>query len=198
MAFRPNRDLLSLSLDNTEPGVVRGLGVFLGTAGPRIVVFDLEGDFDDDIRGQRIAISGPGHSLELPKQVQQTAHPGEVDHMGPQRGKVGDASFGLNGLYPGYPYIEWFTLDPSGRAIGRSVIEQPDYSKVAISGEPFSASWNKSGPKSADLIQEVNENIALAMSKDHPNVRVMTMDGHSDLMRTILQGKIESGHGPIT
>lgn len=202
MALRPNFDLVRLQLDNTVRGEVTGFGMFVGSFAPRIIQIKLRGDFDDDIRGSVIVINGPGYSRELPAQIEQQAHPDLIDSLpGVMTGEIGDASFGLNGRYPGYPYIEWFLTGADGVAHTRCVIEQPDTRKVSCSREPFSAIHDRTGRPSSVMIDEVNKQYILEIQAKDPTAKVtaITLPGHAELMRQYLgEEGIESDHGPIT
>jgi hypothetical protein len=57
MAWRPHLDLIDGELSNREPGKVTGwMRFFRRGMQPLRVVFDLEGDFHEDIRGSDIVL----------------------------------------------------------------------------------------------------------------------------------------------
>ena len=57
MAWRPHLYLIDGELSNRVPGKVTGwMRFFLGKRQPLRVVFDLEGDFHEDIRGSDIVL----------------------------------------------------------------------------------------------------------------------------------------------
>jgi hypothetical protein len=57
MTWRPSDYLLEGELDNRRPGKITGWLRFAGL--PEKVIVDLDGDFEPDIRGQRIGLTGP-------------------------------------------------------------------------------------------------------------------------------------------
>jgi hypothetical protein len=60
MAWRPYANLIDGELDNRIPGKVTGwMRFFRSGKRPLKVIFDLSGDFHEDIRGKMIRLSNP-------------------------------------------------------------------------------------------------------------------------------------------
>jgi len=119
MTWRPTKYLLEGELDNSKPGRVTG---WLRFAGMReIVAVDLEGDFDRDIRGQKLRLKGRyfGKLLEAED---------DMEGFGTlQAGEAGRITAGLQPTsYTPYPYIEW-----EGEANGRVVL-MPEARQVTV------------------------------------------------------------------
>lgn len=109
MTWRPNKYLLEGELDNSQPGKVTGWLRFAGL--DRTVTVDLEGDFDRDIRGGKLALSGTyqGTALEAEDEMEGFAEC--------QTGTVGNITAGVAPeSYTPYPYIEWMS-DNNGRVV---------------------------------------------------------------------------------
>jgi hypothetical protein len=63
MAWRPNENLIDGKLDNRTPGKVTGwMRFFRNEQAPLAVMFFLDGDFHEDIRGTVIRLSNPNPS----------------------------------------------------------------------------------------------------------------------------------------
>lgn len=102
MTWRPSNYLLEGELDNRQPGRITGWLRFAGLAGK--VIIDLEGDFEPDIRGGRISLSGRLLcSLAVAAQymkgfdLQQTGKVGHITIGGPPQ------------TWTDYPYLEWYS-----------------------------------------------------------------------------------------
>jgi hypothetical protein len=67
MAWRPNENLIAGELDNRTPGKITGwISFFRNGQTPLRVMFDLEGDFHEDIRGTVIRLSNPNPKERYP------------------------------------------------------------------------------------------------------------------------------------
>jgi hypothetical protein len=94
MAWRPNENLIDGELSNRVPGKVTGwMRFFRRRRQPLRVVFDLEGDFHEDIRGSDIALKG---DAPADKNISLERDGTYMDGFDPvQRGTVGDMTAGL-------------------------------------------------------------------------------------------------------
>jgi hypothetical protein len=128
MAWRPTQYLIEGELDNTHLGKVTGWMRFAGMNDK--VTFDLEGDFDRDIRGAKIRLMGDAAETNPPADARQYMD----GFASEQTGKAGDITAGLPPYdYGTTPYVEWF-----GEENGRVVIElQP--TQVEVIGTPIPA-----------------------------------------------------------
>jgi hypothetical protein len=93
MAWRPYANLIDGELDNRIPGKVTGwMRFFRPGKRPLKVIFDLSGDFHEDIRGKMIRLSNPDPA--------EQAHGGEGSMMDGfcrvQRGTTGDITSGIS------------------------------------------------------------------------------------------------------
>ncbi len=123
MTWRPSKYLLEGELDNSRPGRVTGWLRFAGLKD--IVAVDLEGDFDRDIRGQKLRLKGRyfGKPLEAEDEMEGF---GQL-----QAGDAGHITAGLKSeSYTPYPYIEW-----ESEANGR-VVMMPEAEQVTVVGTP--------------------------------------------------------------
>ena len=119
MTWRPNKYLLEGELDNSKPGKVTGWLRFAGMK--ETVAVDLEGDFDRDIRGQKLRLKGRyfGKPLEAEDEMEGF---GQL-----QAGTTGHITPGLKPeSYTPYPYIEW-----ESEANGRVVL-MPEAEQVTV------------------------------------------------------------------
>ena len=92
MAWRPYENLIDGELDNRTPGMVTGWMRFVRRgAKPLRVIFDLAGDFHEDIRGKAIRLSNPQPSEEDPDAGRSYME----GFARVQRGEVGDITAGL-------------------------------------------------------------------------------------------------------
>ncbi len=104
MTWRPNAYLLEGQLDNTQPGRITGWMRFAGL--PQKVTLELEGDFDPDIRGRRIAFRNAysGRSADA-EEYMDGFQPRQV-------GKVGHITLGgPPQSWTDFPYIEWISTE---------------------------------------------------------------------------------------
>lgn len=94
MAWRPNENLIEGELSNRVPGKVTGwMRFFRRRRQPLRVVFDLEGDFHEDIRGSDIVFKG---DEPAEKNISLERDGTYMDGFDPvQRGTVGDMTAGL-------------------------------------------------------------------------------------------------------
>jgi hypothetical protein len=94
MAWRPNENLIDGELSNHVPGKVTGwMRFFRRRRQPLRVVFDLEGDFHEDIRGSDIVLKG---DAPADKNISLERDGTYMDGFDPvQRGTVGDMTAGL-------------------------------------------------------------------------------------------------------
>ena len=119
MTWRPTKYLLEGELDNSKPGRVTGWLRFAGMK--ETVAVDLEGDFDRDIRGHKLRLTGRyfGKALEAED---------EMEGFGQrQAGEAGHITPGLAPeSYTPYPYIEW-----ESEANGRVVL-MPEAEQVTV------------------------------------------------------------------
>lgn len=102
MAWRPSKQVIEGILDNTVQGKVTGWIKFAGR--DRKIIFDLEGDFNVDIRGKKVRLRGEGKppdSKDVIKFMKKTL-------FTVQKGKVGDMTAGGDPDYVDYGYFEWF------------------------------------------------------------------------------------------
>lgn len=109
MTWRPNKYLLEGELDNSKPGKVTGWLRFAGMK--ETVAVELEGDFDRDIRGRKLRLTGRyfGKPLEAEDEME-----GFLER---QTGTAGHITPGLaQGAYTPFPYIEWES-DINGRVV---------------------------------------------------------------------------------
>jgi len=100
MTWRPTRYLLEGELDNSRPGKVTGWLRFAGLK--ETVTVNLEGDFDRDIRGQKMRLTGRyfGKAWEAEDEMKGFGQR--------QIGTAGHITAGLSPqAYTPYPYIEW-------------------------------------------------------------------------------------------
>ncbi len=100
MTWRPSSYLLEGEMDNRQPGKVTGWLRFAGL--PDKVTLDLEGDFEPDIRGRRIAFKSvylgrPADAEEYMEgfHLRQTGRVGHITLGGPPQ------------TWTEFPYIEW-------------------------------------------------------------------------------------------
>jgi len=93
MAWRPYSNLIDGELDNRVPGKVTGWMRFIRQGRQNLkVVFDLAGDFHEDIRGKLIRLSNPE-----PKDKYQDGTGTYMDGFArEQRGTVGDITAGIS------------------------------------------------------------------------------------------------------
>jgi hypothetical protein len=94
MAWRPNENLIDGELSNRVPGKVTGwMRFFRKRRQPLRVVFDLEGDFHEDIRGSDIVFK---NDVTADKNISLERDGTYMDGFDPvQRGTVGDMTAGL-------------------------------------------------------------------------------------------------------
>ena len=94
MAWRPYENLLDGELSNRVPGKVTGwMRFFRRRRQPLRVVFDLEGDFHEDIRGSDIVLKG---DVPADRNISLERDGTYMDGFDPvQRGTVGDMTAGL-------------------------------------------------------------------------------------------------------
>ena len=92
MAWRPNRELIDGELDNRKPGRVTGwMRFFRNGQQPFKAVFDLAGDFHEDIRGKAIRLRN-----SEPSDGHEDADGTYMDGFArAQRGAVGDITAGI-------------------------------------------------------------------------------------------------------
>jgi hypothetical protein len=93
MAWRPYENLIDGELDNRTPGKVTGWMRFYRNDGePLRVIFDLAGDFHDDIRGKVIRL----HNANPSDRAQTLERPGTYmdGFASVQKGDVGDITAG--------------------------------------------------------------------------------------------------------
>lgn len=119
MTWRPNKYLLEGELDNSKPGKVTGWLRFAGMK--ENVAVDLEGDFDRDIRGQKLRLTG--RYFGKPPEAED-----EMEGFGQlQTGTAGHITAGLSpASYTPHPYIEW-----ESEANGRIVL-MPEAEQVTV------------------------------------------------------------------
>ena len=119
MTWRPSKYLLEGELDNSKPGKVTGWLRFAGMK--ETVTVDLEGDFDRDIRGQKLRLTGRyfGKPLEAEDEMEGF---GQL-----QAGTAGHITPGLDPqAYTPHPFIEW-----ESEANGRVVL-MPEAEQVTV------------------------------------------------------------------
>ncbi len=94
MAWRPNENLIDGELSNRVPGKVTGwMRFFRRRRQPLRVVFELAGDFHEDIRGSDIVLKG---DAPADKNISLKRDGTYMDGFDPvQRGTVGDMTAGL-------------------------------------------------------------------------------------------------------
>src|SRR5229473_1708670 len=94
MAWRPHLYLIDGELSNRVPGKVTGwMRFFLGKRQPLRVVFDLEGDFHEDIRGSDIVLR---NDAPADRNISLEMDGTYMDGFDPvQRGTVGDMTAGF-------------------------------------------------------------------------------------------------------
>ncbi len=94
MAWRPNENLIDGELSNRVPGKVTGwMRFFRRRRQPLRVVFDLEGDFHEDIRGSDIMLM---NGKPTDKNISLERDGTYMDGFDPvQRGTVGDMTAGF-------------------------------------------------------------------------------------------------------
>ena len=115
MTWRPTKYLLEGELDNSKPGKVTGRLRFAGMK--ETVTVDLEGDFDRDIRGRKLRLTGcyKGKALEAEDAMEGFAEC--------QTGTVGHITAGLDPkAYAPHPFIEWVS-DCNDRVV---LMPEPD------------------------------------------------------------------------
>jgi hypothetical protein len=94
MAWRPNEDLIDGELSNRVPGKVTGwMRFFRRRRQPLRVVFDLEGDFHEDIRGSDIVFKNENPAEKNISLERDGTYMEGFDPV--QRGNVGDMTAGL-------------------------------------------------------------------------------------------------------
>src|SRR5438128_3180917 len=94
MAWRPNENLLDGELSNRIPGKVTGwMRFFRRRRQPLRVVFDLAGDFHEDIRGSDIVLKNDAPTDQNISLERDGTYMEGFDPM--QRGTVGDMTAGL-------------------------------------------------------------------------------------------------------
>ena len=94
MAWRPNENLIDGELSNRIPGKVTGwMRFFLGKRQPLRVVFDLEGDFHEDIRGSDIVLKNDAPADKNTSLERDDTYMERFDTV--QRGTVGDMTAGF-------------------------------------------------------------------------------------------------------
>jgi len=109
MTYRPSAFLLEGELDNRTPGRITGWMRFAGLA--RKVTLDLEGDFEPDIRGRRIAMR---NAFIGEPNVAAKYMDGFDLH---QTGKAGHITAGWPPQsWTDFPYIEWYS-DANDRVV---------------------------------------------------------------------------------
>jgi len=102
MTWRPSDYLLEGELDNRTPGKISGWLRFAGLA--EKVLVDLDGDFEPDIRGRRIGLTG----RRFCNLVSATKYMGGFAVK--QCGKAGHITAGWPPQsWTDYPYIEWYS-----------------------------------------------------------------------------------------
>src|SRR6266849_871915 len=94
MAWRPHLYLIDGELSNRVPGKVTGwMRFFLGKRQPLRVVFDLEGDFHEDIRGSDIVLK---NDVPADRNIALVWGETYMDRFDPvQHGTVGDMTAGF-------------------------------------------------------------------------------------------------------
>lgn len=104
MTWRPSAFLLEGELDNRIAGRITGWLRFAGL--PDKVTLDLEGDFEPDVRGRRIAFRNVylGRLAEAEEymegfQLRQTGKAGPITLGGPPQTRMD------------FPYIEWCSIE---------------------------------------------------------------------------------------
>jgi hypothetical protein len=130
MTFRLTRYLIEGTLENTNPGKVTGWMQFVGLK--ERVTFDLEGNFNRDIRGAKIHFTGDAY------EDQQDVDPGGYLEGFAQRqtGKAGDITAGLPPNDCGSTcYIEIYS-DQNGRIILELEPVQIEVIGTELSGVP--------------------------------------------------------------
>ena len=104
MTWRPSAFLLEGILDNRTPGRISGWLRFAGLA--EKVVLDLEGDFEPDIRGRRIAF----RSAYVGREATAKAYMEGFQER--QSGKAGHITLGGPPYsWTDFPYIEWCSAE---------------------------------------------------------------------------------------
>jgi len=94
MAWRPYENLIDGELSNRTPGKVIGwMRFFRKGKHPLKVIFDLEGDFHEDIRGTLIRLRNPNPSDRNDELDRSGSYVEGIARM--QRGTVGDITAGL-------------------------------------------------------------------------------------------------------
>jgi len=123
MTWRPDQYLLEGELDNTQTGKVTGWIRFAGL--PDRVRIDLEGDFEPDLRGRRIGLTGrPSCGLSAAAKYMS-------GFALRQSGKVGHITAGWPPQsWTDYPYIEWYSAEND------RVVMYLEPHQVAILDEP--------------------------------------------------------------
>src|SRR5438876_9339970 len=95
MAWRPNENLIDGELSNRIPGKVTGwMRFFRRGMQPLRVVFDLEGDFHEDIRGSDIVLKNDEPADTNTSLERDGTYMEGFDPV--QRGTVGDMTAGLS------------------------------------------------------------------------------------------------------
>ncbi len=123
MTWRPDAYLLEGELDNTQPGKITGWMCFAGLS--EKVTLELEGDFEPDIRGRRIAF----RNVYLGKESAAKAY---MDgFLARQTGRAGPITLGgPPQSWTDFPYIEWCS------AQNDRVVLYPEPHQVAVLDEP--------------------------------------------------------------
>ena len=113
MAWRPYENLIDGELDNHVPGKVSGWMRFMRRGKqPRRVIFDLAGDFHEDIRGSVIRLRNPAPSDRCASLDREGTYMDGFSVV--QRGEVGDITAG-------------FSLGPWTEAIAQNLMRQHEY-----------------------------------------------------------------------
>lgn len=132
MTWRPSNYLLEGEMDNRQPGKITGWMRFAGL--PQKVTLELEGDFERDVRGRRIAfrnvyLGRPAEALQYMEgfHLQQTGKAGPITLGGPPQS------------WTDFPYIEWCSAE-NGR-----VVMYLEPHQVAVIDEPVEVMATEAG-----------------------------------------------------
>jgi hypothetical protein len=146
MAWRPNEYLIDGELSNRVPGKVTGwMRFFRRQRQPLRVVFDLEGDFHEDIRGSDVVLKNDAPADRDASLERDGTYMDGFDPM--QRGTVGDMTAGL----PLGPWTEelarrlkaqieiiWQASGISGAKLAERRQEvDTEYARKIAAGEPY-------------------------------------------------------------